>query len=78
MKLVLIKIKPHEKPWALEIMSSFDTQSEMMFSFFFQTDYDLYVNHMMASHDMVKHTAHNVLNIDVNKVKKTWDMDVTF
>lgn len=41
-----------------------------MFSFFFQTDYDLYVNHMMASQsslqDMVKYTAH-LLNIDVNK-----------
>ncbi len=48
-----------------------------MFSVFFQTDYDLYVNHMMASHDMVKHTAHNVFNIDVNKTKKTWDTDVT-
>lgn len=38
-----------------------------MYSIFFQTDYDLYVNHMMASQssllDMVKHTVHNVLMI---------------
>lgn len=41
-----------------------------MLSFSFQTDYDLYVNHMMASqtspHYVVKHTVHNVFSIDVN------------
>lgn len=57
------------------------TQSEIMFSFFFQTDYDLYVNHMMASqsppHNMVKPNTHNLFYTVVNN-NNTCDMGVTF
>lgn len=44
----------------------------MMYSVFLQTDYDLYVNHLMASQSSlvsaVKHTIHNIFMMQLRKM----------